>query len=457
MNLIQLFFLFLSLSILIVLHELGHFIPAKLFGTRVKKFYLFFDFLFPFPKILNFSLFKKKIGDTEYGIGWFPFGGYVDIAGMVDETTTEEELDKDDTPKEQQFRFKPAWQRLIVMIGGVTVNMILAMVIYTGLLMAYGEEYLPMKNATNGIMVVDSIGYDLGLQDGDKIISINGNAVENFNDFEGDLLLNQAKTIRVYRDNQFVDLPVKSGVINKFIKKSGKNGGVAIIEPRFPTIVDQVTDGSNAKKAGLQVGDKFLAIDSVATPFFDEVKTQLSLHKNATINILVDRNGTEKILTANVTKEGTLGYAPNLSLSEFYKTEKKSYGLFAAIPAGIKQSFETLAKYFKSIKMLFTSPEVKAKDSLGGFYSIGKIFPRTFDWRAFWSITALISVILAFMNILPIPMLDGGYVLFLLIEMLIGRPVPQKIQNAAQTVGFVIVLFLLFYSNGLDIMRAFGK
>ena len=184
MTLIQLFYLFLGLSILIILHELGHFIPAKLFKTRVRKFYLFFDFLFPFSKIFPFSIFKKKIGDTEYGLGWFPFGGYVDIAGMVDETTSADDLEKDDTPKENQFRFKPAWQRLIIMIGGVTVNMLLAMVIYAGLFWKYGEEYLPIKNMTSGVMVIDSIAYELGLQNGDKLVALDGEPIEYFETFQ---------------------------------------------------------------------------------------------------------------------------------------------------------------------------------------------------------------------------------------------------------------------------------
>lgn len=200
MNLIQVFYLFLGLSLLIILHEFGHYLPAKLFKTRVRKFYLFFDFLFPFSKVLPFSIFKKKIGDTEYGLGWFPFGGYVDIAGMVDETTSAEDLEQDDTPKENQFRFKPAWQRLIIMVGGVTVNMVLAMVIYAGLFGVYGEEYLPNKSIKNGIMVVDSIAYDLGLQDGDKLVALDGKPIERFDNFQKDMLFDQAKKLEIERN-----------------------------------------------------------------------------------------------------------------------------------------------------------------------------------------------------------------------------------------------------------------
>ena len=245
--------LILSLSILIVLHELGHFIPAKLFGTRVHKFYLFFDFLFPFPNIANFTLFKKKIGDTEYGLGWFPFGGYVQIAGMADETQDAETL-KNSEPQPWEFRSKPAWQRLIIMIGGVTVNMVLAMVIFSGLLWKYGEEFLPMKNMTNGIMVVDSLAYEIGLQNGDKIISIDHQPAGNFEEFQKDLVLNEAKNITIERNGQQQDINFKEGFLSKLMKQKK----AAFILPRVPSIVVQVQDGTGAAKAGMKKGDKIM-------------------------------------------------------------------------------------------------------------------------------------------------------------------------------------------------------
>lgn len=440
--------LILSLSILIVLHELGHFIPAKLFGTRVHKFYLFFDFLFPFPNVANFTLFKKKIGDTEYGLGWFPFGGYVQIAGMADETQDAEEL-KNSEPQPWEFRSKPAWQRLIIMVGGVTVNMMLAMVIFTGLLWKYGEEYLPMKNMSNGIMVVDSLAYEIGLQNGDKIIAIDHQPAGNFEEFQKDLVLNEAKNITIERNGQQQDLNFKEGFLSKVMKQKK----AAFILPRVPGIVAQVQDGSGAAKAGLKVGDKITAINGVPTPFYDEVKNQITANKGKVIKVTVDRKGQPVEVQGEVSKEGLFGFGTQI-YSEILKTERVNYNFAAAVPAGIDRAFSTLGNYFKSLKMLFTSKEVKVKDSLGGFISMGKMFPDTFDWEHFWILTATISVILAFMNILPIPMLDGGYVVFLLYEMLRGKPVPDKVQQYAQSVGMFIILGLLLFANGMDVIRA---
>jgi len=440
--------LILSLSILIVLHELGHFIPAKLFGTRVHKFYLFFDFLFPFPNVANFTLFKKKIGDTEYGLGWFPFGGYVQIAGMADETQDAEEL-KNSEPQPWEFRSKPAWQRRIIMVGGVTVNMMLAMVIFTGLLWKYGEEYLPMKNMSNGIMVVDSLAYEIGLQNGDKIIAIDHQPAGNFEEFQKDLVLNEAKNITIERNGQQQDINFKEGFLSKVMKQKK----AAFILPRVPGIVAQVQDGSGAAKAGLKVGDKITAINGVPTPFYDEVKNQITANKGKVIKVTVDRKGQPVEVQGEVSKEGLFGFGTQI-YSEILKTERVNYNFAAAVPAGIDRAFSTLGNYFKSLKMLFTSKEVKVKDSLGGFISMGKMFPDTFDWEHFWILTATISVILAFMNILPIPMLDGGYVVFLLYEMLRGKPVPDKVQQYAQSVGMFIILGLLLFANGMDVIRA---
>jgi regulator of sigma E protease len=440
--------LILSLSILIVLHELGHFIPAKLFGTRVHKFYLFFDFLFPFPNVANFTLFKKKIGDTEYGLGWFPFGGYVQIAGMADETQDAEQLSKT-PPQPWEFRSKPAWQRLIIMVGGVTVNMILAMVIFTGLLWKYGEEFLPMKNMTNGIMIVDSLANQIGLQNGDKIISIDHQPAGNFEEFQKDLVLNEAKSITIERNGQQQDINFKEGFLSKVMKQKK----AAFILPRVPSIVAQVQEASGAAKAGMKVGDKITAVNGVPTPFYDNVKAEITANKGKTIKVTVDRKGEVVELQGEVSKEGLFGFGTQ-SYAEILKTERVNYNFMAAVPAGIERAFATLGNYFKSMKMLFTSKEVKVKDSLGGFISIGKMFPDTFDWEHFWILTATISVILAFMNILPIPMLDGGYVVFLLYEMVRGKPVPDKVQQYAQSVGMFIILGLLLFANGMDVIRA---
>ncbi|MFN8238673.1 MAG: RIP metalloprotease RseP [Chitinophagales bacterium] len=440
--------LILSLSILIVLHEMGHFVPSKLFKIKVHKFYLFFDFLFPFSNIGNFALFKKKIGDTEYGLGWFPFGGYVQIAGMADETQDAEEL-KNSEPQPWEFRSKPAWQRLIVMVGGVTVNMILAMVIFTGLLWKYGEEFLPLKNMTNGVMVVDSLGYRMGLQNGDKILRIDNEPAGNFEEFQKDLILNDAKKITIERNGAEVVLPLKEGVLSAVIKQKK----ASFILPRVPGVVAQVQDASGAAKAGMKVGDKITAVNDIPTPFYDEVKKAITDNKGKTIKVTVEREGKLVELNGEVSKEGLFGFGAQ-AYSELLHTERVNYNFAAAVPAGIEKSFFTLGNYFKSLKMLFTSKEVKVKDSLGGFISIGKMFPDTFDWEHFWILTATISVILAFMNILPIPMLDGGYVVFLLYEMVRGKPLPDKVQQYAQSVGMFIILGLLLFANGMDVIRA---
>ena len=448
MNFIQIFYLFLGLSLLIILHEMGHFIPAKLFGTRVKKFYLFFDFLFPFSKVLPFSIFKKKIGGTEYGLGWFPFGGYVDIAGMVDETTSEEELDKDDTPKEQQFRFKPAWQRLIIMVGGVTVNMVLAMVIYAGLFGVYGEEYLPNKSIKNGIMVVDSIAYDLGLQDGDKLVALDGKPIERFDNFQKDMLFDQAKKLEIERNGEKITLDISREFLGGLIQKKK----MQIILPAFPFIVDSVLAGKPAAAADFQKDDKILSVNQVPTPKYSDASKEISKYPNQEITIQVERNGQAKDLKVTPDSTAKVGISPSLDFKKLYQTETIHYGFFGAIARGIKEPFSKLGDYWNSMKLM-ALPKVEIKDNLGGFYSMGKIMPATWDWRAFWTITAFISVILAFMNILPIPMLDGGYIVFLFYEMIVGKPLPEKVQNALQYVGLMIVFGLLIVANGMDIIR----
>ncbi|MCB0508235.1 MAG: RIP metalloprotease RseP [Chitinophagales bacterium] len=448
MTLIQVFYLFLGLSLLVVLHELGHFIPAKLFKTRVRKFYMFFDFLFPFSKILPFSIFKKKIGDTEYGIGWFPFGGYVDIAGMVDETTSAEELEKDDTPKENQFRFKPAWQRLIIMVGGVTVNMILAMFIYAGLFWNYGEEYLPVKNMTKGIMVIDSIAYKLGLQNGDKLVALDGKPIEYYETFQKDLLLNQAQVLQIEREGVKKDLPISREFLGSLIQKKKE----LIVAPQIPFVIDTVLSGKPASKSGLQKGDEIVSINNVPTPLYGDAVQQIKSNAGKNIAVNIKRNNQMDSISIAVGSDGKIGIGPDFDYSKLYQTETINYNFVAAVAKGILEPFIKLSDYWKSM-MLFSLPKVKVKDNLGGFYSMGKIYPDTWNWKAFWSITALISVILAFMNILPIPMLDGGYIVFLIYEMIVGKPLPEKVQNVLQNVGLFIILGLMIVANGMDVIR----
>jgi regulator of sigma E protease len=435
--LIQASQLILSLSILIVLHELGHFIPAKLFKTRVEKFYLFFD---PW-----FSLFKTKRGETEYGIGWLPLGGYVKIAGMIDESMDKEQLKQE--PQPWEFRSKPAWQRLIIMIGGVTVNVILGIFIYTMILMTWGEEYLPTENVKYGIMA-DSIALEMGLQNGDKILQVDGKYVDNFMKIPAEIIVNQAKTITVERNGEVLTIPVSEEMIAKMIKSPN------FISPRFPFIADRFTDDSAGKKAGIEKGDKLISINGKEFPFFDAFKNELSKHKNEEITIGLERNGSFLELTLTVPESGLLGIYPDGNLSSFFELKKIEYSFFEAIPAGFKKAYDTFDNYIKQLKLLF-SPKVKGYESLGGFITIGKAFDTEWNWPRFWSFTAFLSIVLAIMNILPIPALDGGHVMFLLYEVITGRKPNEKVMEYAQYAGMILLLSLLLFANGSDIVRLF--
>ncbi|SDG01587.1 RIP metalloprotease RseP [Chitinophaga filiformis] len=432
--------LILSLSILVVLHELGHFIPAKLFKARVEKFYLFFD---PW-----FSLFKKKKGDTEYGIGWLPLGGYVKISGMVDESMDREQMAK--PPQPWEFRSKPAWQRLIIMIGGVTVNLILGFLIYAMMLWHWGESYLPTKNLTYGI-AVDSLASSIGLRDGDMVLSVNHQPVENFKAIPAEIILREATSIQVSRDGKPLDIKIPSGFIREMIKKKG-----TLMEVRVPFTVDSVLPKSAAEKAGIRKGDKTLTVNGQPGYYFHEFKKALQAYKNKTVPVQVLRNGDTLQLFAHVPETGMLGMAP-ASPDKDFKLATREYTFFEAIPAGFSKCISTLVKYVQQLRLIFVSKEVKANESLGGFISIGNLFPAHWDWIAFWEMTALLSIILAFMNILPIPALDGGHVLFLLYEIITGRKPSEKFLEYAQIVGMVILFGLLIYANGLDIWRSLFK
>ncbi|MVT10057.1 RIP metalloprotease RseP [Chitinophaga tropicalis] len=429
--------LILSLSILVVLHELGHFVPAKLFKTRVEKFYLFFD---PW-----FSLFKKKKGDTEYGIGWLPLGGYVKISGMVDESMDREQMAQ--PPKPWEFRSKPAWQRLIIMIGGVTVNLILGFLIYAMMLWHWGETYLPTKNVKYGI-AVDSLAGSIGLRDGDKILAVNNLPVENFKAVPAEIILREATSIQVERDGKPVNIAIPAGFIRQMIKQKG-----TLIEVRMPFTVDTILPASAAEKAGLQKGDKMLTVNGQPASYYHEFVKALQANKNKKVDVLVLRGGDTAKLSADVPETGKLGIG-GVSPEKVFDFAVKKYSFFEAIPAGFLKCINTLVKYVQQLRLIFVSKEVKASESLGGFISIGKLFPSYWDWMAFWEMTALLSIILAFMNILPIPALDGGHVLFLLYEMVTGRKPSEKFLEYAQIVGMVILFGLLIYANGLDIWRS---
>lgn len=432
--------LILSLSLIVILHEFGHYLPAKIFKCRVEKFFLFFD---PW-----FALVKKKVGETVYGIGWLPLGGYVKIAGMVDESMDKEQMKQ--PPQPWEFRSKPAWQRLIIMLGGVTMNVLMAFVIYAMILYTWGEKKIPMSGLTYGVSVTDSLMYDMGFRNGDKILSVNGEPITYFDDLTKKLLLGENVAIERDGQKQTIKLPVN--LIGKLIEK--KRTGLPFFMPRIPVIADLVPDTSNAYKAGLRRLDQITAVEGIATPFYEEYKKAVDAHKGKMVTLSIDRNGKSDSLHANVTADGTLGFyrlgdMETLDSLGLIRIERKQYGFLASFPAGVHLAGETLKSYIDQFKKVL-SPETGAYKGVGGFKAIGSIFPSMWDWQSFWTITAFLSIILAFMNILPIPALDGGHVLFTLLEMITGRKPSQKVLEYAQVIGMVLLLGLMIYANGND-------
>jgi regulator of sigma E protease len=430
----------LSLSLLIILHEMGHFLPAKYFKTRVEKFYLFFN---PW-----FSLFKKKIGDTEYGIGWIPLGGYVKISGMIDESMDKEQLKQPAQPWE--FRSKPAWQRLIIMLGGVTVNAILGAVIFIGILLYWGETYLRTENAVYGI-AVDSLGHEMGLRDGDHILAVDGHVVDNFQKIPYEIIINDADKVQVLRGGQEMVIDIPDGVIGKMIKR--KKAG--FVMPRFPVKISKVKKGSVAEEAGLLAEDEIVSINGQPTLYFNEFDKAKKEHKGEEIEIGIKRGDGNLTLKATLPDNAILGFQPYMP-EHFLKLDTINYSFFQAIPAGISKAYTTFIDYVKQIKLIFVSDEVKASESVGGFIAIGSIFSPEWDWLQFWTMTAWLSIILAFMNLLPIPALDGGHVIFLLWEMISGKEAPQKVLEYSQMVGMILLLSLLVFANANDVIRLFN-
>ncbi len=430
--------LILSLSILVTLHELGHFIPAKLFGCRVDKFYLFFD---PW-----FSLFKRKKGDTEYGIGWLPLGGYVKIAGMIDESMDKESLNKE--PQPWEFRSKPAWQRLIIMLGGVTVNLILGFVIYAGVLWYWGEEILPTKAVKYGI-TADSVAIDMGLRSGDKIFKVDNKEVISFNKIPTEIIVNQARTLEIERDGKLMTLDLPRDYLAKLIKSRGR-----FISPRIPYMVSELDSTGAGFKAGLKPHDKILAINEKATSFVDEGILALQQNVGKTVALKVLRSKKIITLKVEVPASGKLGFAP-IGLGAYYSFEKKSYSLLSSIPEGFNKAQYTFSSYLKQLKLI-VSPEVKGYKQVGGFITLGSAFAPTWDWEVFWLFTAFFSIALCIMNLLPIPALDGGHVLFTLYEIITRRKPGEKFLEYAQISGMVILLGFMLMGNINDILRLIG-
>ncbi|MES2477538.1 MAG: RIP metalloprotease RseP [Bacteroidota bacterium] len=443
--------LFVALSLLIILHEFGHFFFAKLFKTRVEKFYLFFDFLFPFGNVLPFSLFKKTKGETTYGIGWFPLGGYVKIAGMVDESMDKEQLAKPAEPWE--YRSKKPWQRLFIMLGGIIVNVLVAIIIYSFVMGIWGESYLPTANAKYGI-VADSTAQTIGFRNGDKIMAVDGRPVENFKEVTRDIIFNGAKTVSVLRDGQNMDIVIDNTVVGKILKS--KKAG--FLSPRFPFVIDEVSSKSVAEKMGFKKGDSIVAFNGEAVTFHDEFISKMKVSPvGSDIKItVVGEDKQLRDLVGKLPETKKIGIGPK-GYDNYLEFKTIKYSFFPAIARGVTFTGEQFGFYMAQFKLLFTSKDVKLNENLGGIASFAKIFPSTFDWQEFWMLTAFISIILAFMNLLPIPGLDGGYVIFLLYEIITGRKVNDKVMEIATTVGLVLLLGLMLYANGLDIFRAFQK
>lgn len=423
----------LALSILVSLHELGHFLAARAFGIKVEKFYLFFD-------AFGIKLFKFKKGDTEYGIGWLPLGGYVKIAGMIDESLDKDQLAEE--PKDWEFRSKPAWQRLIVMLGGVTVNFFLGLIIFGFLTYANGINYLPASEAKYGI-VANELGEKIGLKTGDRLLKINGQTPQKFNDFKSPTYLMASNPeYLVERNSETLTIAVPPNIMDMMSEK----GKGSLFDERFPFSVAKIGPGSIAEKSEIQVGDKFLAIDSISTPYYDVFRATMANYKGKSFTLHIDRNGQKIEKTINLDTNGILGFNPKPELN--YTTEK--FGIVESFKVGSSEGLKSLGMNIMAFGKIFKG-EMDPTKSLAGPIKMATFFGAVWDWTNFWLLTGLISLILAFMNLLPIPALDGGHVVFLLIEMIRRKPLPDKVMYVFQTIGMIILILLMVFIFGNDI------
>lgn len=444
-TLIQALQFLLSLSLLIILHELGHFLPAKWFKTRVEKFYLFFD--------VKFALFKKKIGGTEYGIGWLPLGGYVKIAGMIDESMDTEAMKEE--PKEWEFRSKPAWQRLIIMLGGVTVNFLVAYLIYVFASAFYGDSDVATDSIKDGYEITNTVLTDLGLQTGDDIVALDGKSYKNYSDLRKNLITAESITYERDGETKTVDLP------DDFLGKLSTNNERTFFEIRYPFIVSSVADSSVNVGADIREGDVFVGVGGRPLKYFDQYQNYLLEHKGEEVTMTVLRDGQEVPVPLKIDDEGKLGIYRDFNPAKFeelgyYKIVQKEYGILESFGVGATKLVDQITGYGQQLKKIFT-PSTGAYKGVGGFKAIFDIFPSYWSWQAFWGITAFLSIMLAVLNLLPIPALDGGHVMFLLYEMVSGRKPSDKFLEYAQVVGFFLLLALVLFANGNDIYKAIFK
>ncbi|MEE0908456.1 MAG: RIP metalloprotease RseP [Muribaculaceae bacterium] len=447
--------LIVAFAILVIIHEFGHYIFSRIFGVKVEKFYLFFNPWFtlykykpkkPAPKPGEEE--KMTWRDTEYGIGWVPLGGYCKIAGMIDESMDTEQMKQPAKPWE--FRSKPAWQRLLIMVGGVLFNFILAIIIYTGIVFAWGEKYIPFRNATEGMMYSET-AHKVGFVDGDIPLAADGKELTYYS---GDELLKMldAKVVTVLRNKcDTVNINIPDGFI--FTANKEAEEGNLFMAYRLPVVISDLQPGMGAVKAGLMKSDSIVSINGVSTPSFDIFKAELDKNPDKDVTIGFVRNGKPMESKVAVDAAGKIGIMLT-PLTDIYRTVTREYSIFASIPRGIELGVEKLTSYVSQMKYVFTREGAK---NLGGFGAIGNIFPESWNWEQFWSITAFLSVILAFMNILPIPALDGGHVLFLLVEIITRRQPSEKFLEYAQMAGMAFLFALLLFANGNDIYRFFFK
>ncbi|MBX7205410.1 MAG: RIP metalloprotease RseP [Bacteroidia bacterium] len=420
--------LILGLSILVFFHELGHYTAARMFGIKVEKFYLFFD-------AWGKKLFSFKYGETEYGIGWLPLGGYVKIAGMVDESMDSEQMNQ--PPQPWEFRTKPAWQRLIVMIAGVVVNAVLAVLIFTLMFVYYGDPYIPNSQVKNGI-VAYKLAQDIGLKTGDKITGINGHPIERFSDVANTkVLLGEGMVYNIDRNGEKLDIPVPDDFVNRLTDSRDQ-----FLDKRMTFFVGKVQPGSNAAKAGMKANDKIIAVNGIAFNFFDEFQEILKKNNEKSVALTLIRNNETITLKVDVNEEGKLGFAPD---TKDFELKIDEFTLAQAFPVGAHKAWSVLTDNIKGFSKIFKG-KVAFSKSVQGPIGMAQIYGGVWDWNNFWHLTGLISMILAFMNILPIPALDGGHVIFLFVEMIIGRPLSLKFQERAQTVGMVILLSLMAFA-----------
>ena len=433
---IKAFQLLLSLSILIVLHELGHFIPAKLFGTRVEKFYLFFD--------VKYSLFKKKIGETVYGIGWLPLGGYVKISGMIDESFDKEQMQK--PPQPWEFRSKPAWQRLIIMLGGVTVNLLLGFFIYMMVLFVWGKETLPQENIPLGLEPTALI-QEIGFEKGDKILDVDGKKLDYVLDINKMLLLRPVEKIKVEKlDGSISEINIPENIGNDIFQSGQINSFI----PLFSATIDSIVIDSPALYSGMQSGDRIVSINNEIIYDYTSFTNWLANNSDDIIDVVVERDASNYTLSIDRNDDGTIGV---IKTNGGIETINVKLGLVDSIKQGFDYGYWTLYEYVSGFSFIFTK---KGAQQLGGFGTIGNLFPAKWDWKGFWLSTALISIILAFMNVLPIPALDGGHVMFLVYEMITGKRPSDKFMEVSTMIGFFLLIALVLYANGNDLFRAFA-